>query len=162
MKKKGNIFIFSVFIIAAILVIFFFILLIFMSETNALLYNIKLDMYSINKSAILAVNKGITSREKFSYEEEEYRNYFEKMLKANYKLNENLENKEGAIQKVEVLQYSIEKEGKKDSYTKQKLKDNTIHSVIQVKVKPILNFAVLEKLFVFEIHEDVILNVLEM
>ena len=162
MNRKGNLFIFSIFIIAAILVIFFFILLIFMSETNALLYNMKLDMYSINKSAILSVNKGITSRENFSYDEKDYREYFEKMLKANYRLNEELENKDGIIQKVKVLQYSIEKKGKKDKYTKQKLKDNIIHSVIQVKVKPALNLAALKNLFIFEIHEDVILNVLEM
>ena len=161
MNRKGNLFIFSIFIIAAILVIFFFILLIFMSETNALLYNMKLDMYSINKSAILSVNKGITSRENFSYDEKDYREYFEKMLKANYRLSEELENKDGVIQEVKVLQYSIEKKGKKDKYTKQKLKDNTIHSVIRVKVKPVLNLAVLKNLFVFEIHEDVILNVLE-
>ena len=162
MSKNGNVIILSTIIIAAILIIFFFIILIFVSETNALLYNMKLDMYSINKSAILSVNKGITSRGSFSYDTGEYREYFEKMLMANYKLNEDLENEDGAIQKVNVLQYSVEKAGKKDKYTKKKLKDNTIHSVIEVKVKPILNIVALEDLFVFEIHEDVSLNVLEM
>ena len=162
MHKKGNVLIFSVFLIAVVLVIFLFIMLIFMSEVNAYVYNLKLDMYSINKSAIISVNKGITSRQKFSYDKKVYQEYFEKMLKVNYQLDDNLENIDGLVQKVNVLEYSIYKEGKKDSYTKQKLDNNTIHSVIQVKIKPIFSLNQLENLFTFEIHEDVALNILEM
>lgn len=162
MHKKGNVLIFSVFLIAAVLVIFLFIILIFISEINAYLYNFKLDMYSINKSAIIAVNKGITSRENFSYDSRTYQKYFEEMLKKNYKLNENLENYNGVVQAVRILEYDILKAGKKDGYTKQKLQDNTIHSVIEIKVKPIFSINQLERLFTFEIHEDVVLNVLNM
>ena len=162
MQNKGNIFIFSIFLIAAILIIFLFIVLIFISEINSYLYNFKLDMYSINKSAIIAVNKGITSREKFSYDKNAYKEYFVEMLKKNYQLDSNLENTQGVIQKVKILEYSIDKEGKKDKYTNKKLRDNTIHSVIEIKIKPILGLSQLESLFVFEIHEDVALNTLEM
>ena len=162
MHKKGNVLIFSIFLIAAVLVIFLFIMLIFMSEVNAYLYNFKLDMYSINKSAIIAVNKGITSRESFSYDSKTYQEYFEEMLKKNYRLNENLENPNGVVQKVTILEYNIVKAGKKDGYTKKKLQDNTIHSVIKIKVKPIFSIKQLERLFTFEIHEDVVLNVLNM
>ena len=162
MHKNGNVLIFSVFLIAAVLVIFLFIMLIFMSEVNAYLYNFKLDMYSINKSAIIAVNKGITSRESFSYDSKTYQEYFEEMLKKNYKLDENLENTNGVVQAVTILEYNIVETGKKDGYTKRKLKDNTIHSVIKIKVKPIFSIKQLERLFTFEIHEDVVLNVLNM
>lgn len=162
MHKNGNVLIFSVFLIAAVLVIFLFIMLIFMSEVNAYLYNFKLDMYSINKSAIIAVNKGITSRESFSYDSKTYQEYFEEMLKKNYKLDENLENTNGVVQAVTILEYNIVEAGKKDGYTKRKLKDNTIHSVIKIKVKPIFSIKQLERLFTFEIHEDVVLNVLNM
>lgn len=162
MQKKGNILIFSVFLIAVILILFLFIMLIFIGEINAYLYNIKLDMYSINKSAIIAVNKGITSREKFSYDSKVYQEYFEEMLKKNYQLDENLENSKGLIQKVEIIEYSIIQNARKDNYTKKKLKGNNIHSVIEVKIKPIFALKQLENLFTFEIHEDVALNLLKM
>lgn len=160
MNKKGNALIFSIFFVAIVLVIILFIIMIFISEVNAMLYNIKLDMYSINKSAVISVNKGITSREKFSYYEKAYEEYFIKMLKANYNLNENLENKDGVVQQVKIIDYDILNKGEKDNYSKSKTKDIKIHSVIEVKIKPIILAKILENLFVFEIHEDVVLNTL--
>lgn len=159
-NNKGNVFIFSVFFIALVLVIFLFTILIFISEVNSMLYNIKLDMYSINKSAIISVNKGITSRQNFSYDKKTYEEYFVKMLRTNYKLNENLENAEGIVQKVNVIEYDIYSKGEKDSYQKAKVNDTTIHSVIEVKIKPIICSNLLKDIFIFEIHEDVTLNML--
>lgn len=161
MNKNGNVLIFSTFFVAGILVIFLFIMLIFVSEVNSLLYNIKLDMYSINKSAIISVNKGITSRKKFSYDEITYKNYFEKMLIANYSLNKNLENSDGIVQRVKIIQYDIYNSGTKDRYTNNKVNNTTIHSVIEVKIKPIILENLLAELFTFEIHEDVALNMVE-
>lgn len=160
-NKKGNILIFSTFFIAVILVILLFTIIIFISQINSLLYNIKLDMYSINKSAIISVNKGITSRGEFSYDEKEFEEHFQKMIQANYGLNEELKNEDGLVQKVNIKEYKIYTKGKRDNYTKKRLKDTTIHSVIEVKIKPIVFEDMLENLFIFEIHEDVILNELE-
>ena len=115
MNKKGNVLIFSTFFIAIVLVIFLFLLMVFISEVNSLLYNIKLDMYSINKSAVISVNKGITSREKFSYDEKTYEDYFVKMLKANYNLDDNLKNKEGIVEAVKIIEYDIYMSGEKDT-----------------------------------------------
>ncbi|MBO5143836.1 MAG: hypothetical protein J6C46_12755 [Clostridia bacterium] len=158
MNKKGNILIFSVLFIAMILVVFLFVIIIYISEINSLLYNIKLDMYSINKSAIIAVNKGITSREKFSYDKETYEQYFKKMLSVNYNLNEDLKNEDGLIMQAKVLDYDVITKGKKDKYIGEIVKDTTIHSLIEVKIKPIIFKNLLEEQFTFEIHEDVILN----
>ena len=162
MNKKGNVLIFSIFFIAIILVIMLFTLIIFISQTNALLYNIKLDMYSINKSAIISVNKGITSRKSFSYDENEFEKYFVKMIKVNYGLNDELKNEDGIVESVKIKEYKIYTKGKKDSYTKERLKNTTIHSVIEVKIKPILFKNTFKELFIFEIHEDVILNELRL
>ena len=162
MNKNGNILLFSTFFIAILLIIFLFIIMVFISQVNSLLYNIKLDMYSINKSAIISVNKGITSRNYFSYDKEEYKEYLKNMLMKNYKLDEKLENKNGIIQKATILEYEIYSAGKKDKYSNSKVKDTTIHSVIEVKVKPIILESILEKYFVFEIHEDVVLNTIKM
>lgn len=161
MKKKGNVFIITVIFVALILIIFLFIMAIFIGEVNSLLYNIKLDMYSINKSAIISVNKGITSRERFSYSKDEYEKYFIQMLKANYNLNDELENTSGIVQHVDVLDYKIYDKNKKDEYTNKRLEDTTIHSVIKVKIKPIILQEMLANVFTFEIHEDVALDMVE-
>ena len=158
MKKEGNVLIIFTFLMTLVLVIFMFIILIFISEVNSLLYNIKLDMYYINKSAIISVNKGITSRERFSYDKESYKNYFKKMLMANYRLDEELKNTDGFIKQAKILEYDIFLPGNKDKVTNKKVNDITIHSLIEVKIKPIILENILEDVFTFEIHEDVILN----
>ena len=161
MSQKGNVFIFLLFFIVAILLVFLWMGAVYMSQIDSLLYHFKLDLYSFNKSAILSVNKGITSREKFSYQPEEYRNHFEEMLKTNYHLNEELENENGLIQRVEIMEYRICMENQKDPYTKKKSENTRIHSVIKVKVKPIFLAEMLKNVFTFEMHEDVNLNLLE-
>ena len=119
-------------------------------------------MYSINKSAIISVNKGITSRQKnISYNKSDYLSYFKEMIKKNYNLDDNLSNPNGLIQKVEIVDYEIYKKGKQDKYTDKRLNDTTIHSVIKVRIKPVIFENVLRDKFVFDIHEDVSLNKVE-
>ncbi len=161
MNKKGNAFIISIFFVVIIIFIFAFIMATFISEVNSILYNIKLDMYSINKSAIVAVNKPASSLGKFSYSEKDFRNYLTKTLMANYNLNENMESDNGLIKKVEIEEYNIYKKNQTDTITKSKVKDTTIHSVIKVKIKPLILEEALSDLFTFHIHEDVILNELK-
>ncbi len=156
--NKGNTFIISIIFIAIVLTFFVFIALIFVGETNSILYNIKLDMYSINKSAIIAVNKGITSRERFSYDKKAYKEYFMSMLKKNYNLDDKLKNSDGLIQNVEIKEYEIIKKGARDNFTQNIISDSTIHSVIKVKIKPIFFEDLLRDVFTFVIHEDVALN----
>lgn len=157
-NRQGNVFIVALFFVAIVLILFVFIGCIFIGHTNSLLYNIKLDMYSMNKSAIISVNKGETSRYGFSYDRNSYKKCFEDLLKKNYKLDDDLKSKSGLIKEVKVVQYDVYNPGKKDKYTGKKLRDSTIHSVISVKVKPIIMEDLLENLFTFDIHEDVVLN----
>ncbi len=160
-NQCGNIFLTSLIFLAAILLILLFVILIFISEVNALLYTIKLDMYSINKSAIISVNKGMTSRGEFSYDKETYLEYFTKGIQANYHLDDELVNEDGLVQNVEIMEYKIYEAGRKDSYTHERTKDATIHSVIEVKIKPIILSEWLQDIFTFQIHEDVILNMVK-
>ena len=161
-SNKGNSFIISIIFIAIIIIILFFVCTVFIGETNSILYNIKLDMYSINKSAIISVNKGITSRSKsISYNKNEYLNYFKEMVKENYNLDDNLSNTNGIVQKVEIIDYEIYKNGKKDKYTNKYVDGTTIHSVIKVRIKPVLFENLLKDKFVFDIHEDVSMNLVK-
>lgn len=158
-NQKGNTFIISIFIIAIILVIFILIIAIYFGIINSILYDIKLDMYSINKSAIIAVNKGVTSRSgKLNYDVDDLKKYFKEQLKSNYNLDDNLRNNDGLIQNVEIIEYEILRSGKKDSVTNKKSQGTTIHSVIKVKVKPLILKDALKDKFTFDVHEDVALN----
>lgn len=157
-RNNGEVLTISIIFIAIAVTIFMFILAIFMSHINTVLYNLKIDMYTLNKSAIIAINKGKTSIDNFSYNEKVYKNEFIKGLKTNYELDENLENQRKLIKKIEIIEYKIYEDNKKDSYTGKKCDGRTLHTVIKVKIQPIILKEFLEEIFIFEIHEDVVLN----
>ncbi len=160
--NKGNSFIIGIIFVALIIIVLFFVCAVFVGETNSLLYNIKLDMYSINKSAIISVNKGATSRSRIiDYDKKEYLNYFKEMIKKNYNLDDNLSNLNGLVQKVDIVDYEVYRKGKKDRYTNNRVDNTTIHSVIKVSIKPVIFEDLLKDRFVFDIHEDVSMNLVE-
>lgn len=158
--KKGNVLIISVIFIAICIVIILFIATFFMSHVNSILYNLKLEMYSINKSAVIAVNKNKTSIDDFSYNKKSYREYFENAIKTSYDLDENFENNNKLISNVRILEYEIYEKGSKDRTNGEICDDRVIHTVLKVKIKPIIMRSVFEDIFAFEIHEDVNLNMM--
>ena len=88
-NSKGEILTISLIFIGIAITIFTFVLTIFMSHINTVLYNLKIDMYSLNRSAIISVNKYHTSIDSFSYNVDTYKHEFTKGLIQNYNLNEN-------------------------------------------------------------------------
>lgn len=160
--NRGNVLIiFSVFM-AVFLIILLLVVTIFMSHINSILYNFKLDVYSIAKSGIIAVNKNKANTGDFSYDVKTYKKELENALKENYDLNDNMVNNEKLISKVNIEEFKIYKKGQKDSYTNQKCDDMILHIVLNVKIKPIILKSYLENIFTFEIHEDVNMNMLKM
>ena len=149
--NKGNTFLIIVCFVAVTVIILFFAVAIYFSQINSILYNIKLDMYSINKSAVISINKGKTSREKFSYDKNEYENYFRQLLMKNYNLDSNLKSQTGLVREIKILEYSFKN-------TNRKQTDNTIHSVVRVSLKPLIFEDWLHELFTFNLEEDVALN----
>lgn len=157
-REDGEILTISIVFISIAITIFIFVLAIFMSHINTILYNFKIDMYALNKSAIISINKGRTSVDDFSYNSYIYKEKFIEGLKRNYDLNENLENKNKLISKIEIKEYEVIEDKKKDSYTGKRCDGRTLHSVIEIKVKPIILANFLEEIFTYTIHEDVALN----
>ncbi|MBO5179399.1 MAG: hypothetical protein J6B87_03540 [Clostridia bacterium] len=161
-NKKGNVMLVSVLFIAAILIIFVFIISIFISQVNSTLYRIKTEMYSINRNGIIAVNKNIANTGKLSYSEKEYKKYFVEAIKENYNLDENLENDSSLVEKIKIKEYEILNKKSKDSYTKKRVENVTLHTVLEIEIKPIIMKKFLDKVFIFDIHEDVVLNGVKM
>ena len=157
-NNRGEILTISLIFMGIALTIIIFVFAIFMSHINTILYNLKIDMYSLNRSAIIAVNKYHTSIDAFSYDEKVYEEEFIKGLKANYDLNDNLENENKLISKIDVVEYEIYSSGKKDSYTNKRVNDRVLHTILKVKISPIILKDYLEDIFIFTIHEDVALN----
>ena len=157
-NQNGNILTIGLIFVAIAIIIFMFVIAVFMSHINSILYNIKLDMYSMNKTAIIAVNKNKANIDNFSYNKNVYKEEFIKLLKSNYNLDDNLKNDDKLITKIDIVEYEIYEDKKKDSYTGKKADGRVIHTVLKVKVKPIILKSVLEDIFVFDVHEDVSLN----
>lgn len=160
--ERGNTLIIATIFMAIILTILIFAVVIFMSHVNNTLYNVKLDMYSIARSGIISVNKNQANVGNFKYDTKTYKKEFEKSLKENYKLNEEFENEEKLISKIKIVEYKIYKKGEKDNFTKSRADDRTLHIVLEVKLRPIIFRKFLEKIFIFKIHEDVNLNVVNL
>ena len=160
--ERGNTLIIATIFMAIILTILIFAVVIFMSHVNNTLYNVKLDMYSIARSGIISVNKNQANVGNFNYDTKTYKKEFEKSLKENYKLNEEFENEEKLISKIKIVEYKIYKKGEKDNFTKSRADDRTLHIVLEVKLRPIIFRKLLEKIFIFKIHEDVNLNVVNL
>lgn len=158
MNSRGNVIMIGTIFVAIALVVLTFIIAIFMSHINSVLYSIKLDMYSMNKSAIIAVNKNITNTDNFSYSKEAYKEEFLKLLKHNYELNDNFSNDKKLITHIDVEEYDVYRKNKKDTFTKKRSSNRVIHTVLKVKVRPIILKEFLENIFVFTVHEDVNLN----
>lgn len=161
-NKNGNIMLVSILFVMAILIIFVFIMSVFIGQVNNMIYRVKTEMYMFNRDGIIAVNKNIANQGKVSYSEKEYKKQFIKSLQKNYKLDENLESDTGLIEKIRIKEYKILKENQKDAFTKKKVGDVTLHTVIELEVKPIIMPEFLDEVFIFDVHEDVVLNGVKM
>lgn len=159
-KENGNILTIGLIFVSIAMVIIMFVIAVFMSHINSILYNMKLDMYSMNKSAVIAVNKNKANIDYFSYDKATYQNEFVKLLKSNYDLDDNLRNESKLIYGIEVKEYEIYEKNKKDSYTNTRTDGRVIHTVLKVRIRPIILKDILENIFVFDVHEDVALNML--
>lgn len=157
-NQTGEVLSIAMIFVAIIIIIFTFIIAIFMNHINSILYNFKLDMYSMNRSAIISINKFEGSIDTFLYNEKIYQEEFLKNLKSNYTLDDNLENKDKLISKIEIIEYAIYEDNDKDSYTNERCDGRVLHTVINVKIRPIILKSILEQFFTFTIHEDVALN----
>ena len=83
------------------------------------------------------------------------------MLKKNYDLNDNFENDDNLIRKLEIKEYVILEKERKDGYTNARCDDTTLHTVVKVKIKPVIMQDVFENIFTYTIHEDVNLNMVK-
>ena len=160
-KQNGNVLTIVLIYVAIIIAILLLIMAVFLGNVNSLLHRVKTDMYLWNRTAIVAVNHSRGARDSFSYQKKEFQKYFVEALQKEYGLNDSLENPNGLIQKVVVKEYDIYAKNQTDHFTGKKLEDKTIHTVLVVTVKPLIFEKAFEKVFTFEVHQDVKLEMVK-
>ena len=154
-KGEANILLIIVLTGFAAMLIFLYAASLFMSHVNQLLYTIKVDMFNINRSAIIALNKEAMNENLNSIDRDDYYNYFKKVLQYNYGMDNNLEAGIRFIEKIDILEYEYYQTGQVDSVTGKTVTEPTIHTQIGVKVKPIVFRSILKDIFYFKVHQDI-------
>ena len=75
-NNSGEIITVSTIFFAIAITIFLLVITIFVAHINSILYNFKIEMYSVNRSAIIAVNKNKANVDDFAYNEQVYKKEF--------------------------------------------------------------------------------------
>ncbi len=138
-----------------VMFIFLFSIAVLVSHINAIMYTVKVDMFAINRAAVIALNKEVEKGNVSSVDRDDYYIYFKKVLQYNYKLDENLEAGSRLIEKIDILQYEYYTDSTEDDVTGKPIDEPTIHAQIGVRVKPIVFRSIFSELFYFRIHQDV-------
>ncbi len=157
-KGEANLLLIIVLLGFVVMFIFLFSTAVLVSHINAIMYTVKVDMFTINRSAVIALNKKYERGEISSINRDAYYDYFKKVLQYNYKLDNNLEAGNRLIEKIDILQYEYYTGSTVDDVTGKAIDEPTIHAQIGVRVKPIVFRTTFSELFYFRIHQDVKVN----
>lgn len=157
MNKKGYLSVYILTITFTFILIFIILFsgLMFFTNIYSVVYNYKIDLYNLNMKAIITANKNLGSYGIYNYNKEEYIKLFKEDLKNTYNLNDNLENGNKFITKIEILEYEIYKNGAKDSITNKKIEYDTIHMVSNINFNPIVFKFIFKDGCKFKVHNDI-------
>ncbi len=157
MNKKGYLsaYILIITILFILILIILFSSLILFTNVYSVVYNYKIDLYNLNMNSIVTINKNKGSYGVYNYNKEEYLKLFKEDLKKTYNLNDNLENGNKFINKIEIVEYEIYKKGMKDSITGKQINDDTIHVVSNITFNPIVFKFIFKEGCKFKVHNDI-------
>lgn len=154
-REKGSI-IFPVGVMVFLILIFMFIFFIVVSKStvNMVLHEIRSDLYLINQNAIFAIQKDLMGEDISCLYEDELEDLISDGIKNAWDLNNSLKNGQGLIKEAKIKNVFVLEEGDLDPVDKE-LKDSlTVHTVINVKIKPVIFESLLKDKSEFEFHTD--------
>lgn len=128
----------------AAVLIFFFAAAVFVNHVNSIMYTVKVDMFMINRAAIIALNRDAGGKDINEISREDYLNFFKQVLRQNYGLDENLEGGNKLIDRIDILKYDYDT-----------IKEPIIKTEIGVKVSPVVFRAAFKDMFYFKIQQNV-------
>lgn len=156
-KKGGDISIFLIAITVTFVTIFVLLFSICVMYINmySIVYNYKMDLYNLNRSAIVSVNKVEGKYGIYNYDKNVYFQQFKELLKKTYGLNDNLQNSDKFIEKIEILEYDIYTKGSFDNVTHKVVQEDIIHVLTTITYQPIIFKSIFENNCTFTIHNDI-------
>lgn len=156
LKKENGGIIFPVGIMVFLLLIFLFLFFIVISKSrmNMVLHEIRSDLYMINRNAIFAVQKDLMGEDLTYLYESELEDWIKDGIISSWGLDNKLKNGRGLIQSAKINQVFVLEEGDFDPVKKELSDSLVVHTVIKVKVKPVIFQSLLEDKNEFEFHTD--------
>jgi len=131
----------------ATVLIFLFAAAVLVNHINSIMYTIKVDMFMINRAAIIALNKDAEGKDLNDICRKEYMKFFKQALQQNYGLDERLENGNRLIERIDILSYDYDITN-----------EPVIKTEIGVKVSPIVFREAFKDIFYFKIKQNVKVN----
>lgn len=154
-EGKGSI-TFPVGIMVFLILIFMFLFFIIVSKStvNMVLHEIRSDLYLINQNAIFAIQKDLMGEDISCLYEGELETLIADGMKKSWGLDSRLKNGKRLIKEAEIKNVLVLEEGDLDPVDKELRDSLMLHTVIKVKVKPVIFESLLKDKSEFEFHTD--------
>lgn len=158
-KEKGSI-IFPVGLMVFLLLIFMMIFFVIVSKStmNMVLHEIRSDLYLINQNAVFAIQKNLMGEDISALYESELEELIAEGMITSWGLNNRLKNGEGLIEEVKIKEVAVLEEGELDTAKNEIVENLMVHTIIKVKVKPVIFKSLLANKSEFEFHTDSSIN----
>lgn len=155
-KEKGNItFSVALFAVLVILLLMLFSIIISKSTLNLILHEIRSDLYLVNRNAIFAIQRDLMGEDIESLNEDELEELISKGISISWGLDKKLRNGTGIIKEAKILDIEVLEDGEIDTITKKEIKNFTVHTVIKVKVIPMVFEELVGEKCEFNLHQDI-------
>lgn len=154
-EEKGSI-MFPVGVMVFLILIFMFLFFIIVSKStfNMVLHEIRSDLYLINQNAIFAIQKDLMGEDISCLYEGELETLIADGMKQSWELDTRLQNGQGLIRGAEIKNVLVLEAGELDPVDKTLSDSLMVHTVIKVKVKPVIFESLLKDKREFEFHTD--------
>lgn len=154
-KEKGSsIFTVSVFVSLLLCFMVFFSIVVSKNTINLIIHEAKSDLYLINRNAIFAIQRDLMGEDIESLDEEELEILIKEGMKSSWGLNNRLSNGDGIIKSAQIVEVDVLEEGDWDSITKKEVSNLIVHTVVKIKIVPIIFASILKESYEFNLHED--------
>lgn len=162
-KERGSI-IFPVGIMVFLLLIFMFLFFVVVSKStfNMVLHEIRSDLYLISRNAIFAIQKDLMGEDISCLYEGEIEDLIYEGIRTSWELDGRLKNGQGLIKEAKIKNVLVLGDGDLDPVDKEISEELMVHTVIKVKVKPVIFKSLLEDKSEFEFHTDLQIDKIEL
>ncbi len=162
-NRRGgvSIFIISITTMLVIMIILLFAVCVLNINTYSIVYNYKIDLYNLNRNAIMSVNKVEGKYGIYKYDKEKYLYNFKKLLQKSYGLNDELKNGNRFIKEIKILEYDVLYKSQIDSVSNKLVENDIVHVVTSIEYNPIIFKSLFPNNCVFTLHNDISIRMYE-